>query len=270
MLADTHCHLNFDSFNSDREAVLERAREAGVERILNPGVDLVTSQAAVNLAESHPEVFAAVGVHPNDALSWDDDTPGQLRELAKHPKVAAIGEIGLDYYRNQTPHELQKRVFRDQLSLAAEAVLPVVIHLRNADSQDRQATADVLFILSEWKSELARVGLPLEEWPGVLHSFSDDEEAARQAIQMNFRIGITGPVTFRNAPVLQHLAGSLPLDHLLIETDAPFLTPHPYRGKRNEPAFVRFVADKIGQVRSLSIEVVAEATSTNAKRLFNW
>ena len=108
MLADTHCHLNFDSFDNDREAVLERAREAGVERILNPGVDLVTSQAAVNLAESHPEVFAAVGVHPNDALSWDDDTPDQLRELAKHPKVAAIGEIGLDYYRNQTPHEFKK------------------------------------------------------------------------------------------------------------------------------------------------------------------
>ncbi len=249
---------------------MERAKDAGVERILDPGVDLVTSQAAVNLAETHPEVFAAVGVHPNDALTWDDDTPDKLRELAKHPKVAAIGEIGLDYYRNQTPHDIQKRVFRQQLNLAAEAGLPVVIHVRNTSSEDRQATSDVLHILLLWQSELARLGSPLEDYPGVLHSFSDDEEAARQAIQMNFRIGITGPVTFRNAPVLQQVAGSLPLDRILIETDAPFLTPHPYRGQRNEPAYVRFVAEKIGQLRSLPYEVVAKATSTNAMRLFNW
>jgi TatD DNase family protein len=270
VLVDTHCHLNFDSFNNDRGAVLERAREAEVERILNPGVDLVTSQAAVKLAESHPEVFAAVGVHPNDALTWDNNTPDQLMELAKHPKVVAIGEIGLDYYRNQAPHDIQKWVFRQQLTLAAEVGLPVVIHMRNTNLQDREATVDVLHILSEWRSELAKVGSPLEDYPGVLHSFSDDEEAARQAIQMNFRIGITGPVTFRNAQVLQHVAGSLPLDRLLIETDAPFLTPHPYRGQRNEPAYVRFVAEKIGQIRSLSYDVVAKATSTNAKRLFNW
>jgi len=270
VLVDTHCHLNFDSFNNDRGAVLERAREAGVERILNPGVDLVTSQAAVDLAESIPEVFAAVGVHPNDALTWDDDTPDKLRELAKHPKAVAIGEIGLDYYRNQTPLDIQKWVFRQQLSIAAEIGLPVVIHMRNTNPEDRQATVDILQVLSEWQSELAKVGSPLENNPGVLHSFSDDEEAARQAIQMNFRIGITGPVTFRNAPVLQRVAGWLPLDRLLIETDAPFLTPHPYRGQRNEPAHVRFVAEKIGQIRSLSYEVVAKATTTNAMRLFNW
>jgi len=270
VLVDTHCHLNFDSFNNDRETVLERARQAGVERILNPGVDLATSQEAVNLAATTPEVFAAVGVHPNDALTWGDDTPDKLRELAKHPKVIAIGEIGLDYYRDETPHDIQKWVFRQQLSLAGEVGLPVVIHVRNPNLQDRQATADVLHILSVWLSELAKVGSPLEDDPGVLHSFSDDEDAARQAIQMNFRIGVTGPVTFRNALVLQRVAGSIPLDRLLIETDAPFLTPHPYRGQRNEPSYVRFVAEKIGQIRSLSYEVITEATSTNAKRLFNW
>jgi TatD DNase family protein len=193
-----------------------------------------------------------------------------LKELARHPKVKAIGEIGLDYYRKQSPHDLQRQVFRQQLALAAETGLPIVVHIRNTDLEDHRATADVLKIFDEWQSELNISGSNLEACPGVLHSFSDGEEAAQEALRKNFRIGITGPVTFRNAAVLQQVAGSVPLDRLLIETDAPFLTPHPRRGQRNEPANVRFVAEKIAELRSLSYVEVAEGTSLNAKRLFNW
>lgn len=270
MLADTHCHLNLDTYNNDRVEVLERARIAGVERILVPGIDLASSREAVNLAETYAEVFAAVGVHPNDALSWDENTFNELRELARHPKVKAIGEIGLDYYRQQTPHDLQRHVLRQQLALAVEAGLPGVVHIRNTNLEDHRATADVLNIVKEWQSELAGSGSNLEGCPGVLHSFSDGEEAAKEALRLNFRIGITGPVTFRNAAVLQQVVRSLPLERLLIETDAPFLTPHPNRGLRNEPANVRFVAEKVAQIRSLSYDDVAKETYLNAKRLFNW
>lgn len=270
MLADTHCHLNLETYNNDRVEVLERARIVGVGRILVPGIDLASSRKAVNLADTYTEVFAAVGVHPNDAMSWDENTFNELRELARHPKVIAIGEIGLDYYRQQTPQDLQRQVFRQQLDLAVEAGLPVVVHIRNTALEDHRATVDVLNIFKGWQSELVRSGSNLADCPGVLHSFSDGEEAAKEALRLNFRIGITGPVTFRNAAVLQQVVRSLPLEQLLIETDAPFLTPHPHRGQRNEPANVRFVAEKIAQLRSLSYDDVAKGTSLNAKRLFNW
>lgn len=270
MLVDTHCHLDFRQFDEDREDVLKRAGQAGVVRILNPGIDLESSRAAIELAEAHPEVFAAVGVHPNEALIWEDGTLQVLRELAKRSKVVAIGEIGLDYYRDRAPQEKQQQIFRKQLELAAETGLPVVIHTRDADGQERGATADVLDMLSEWKTELSKTNPALAERPGVLHSFSSDETAAQRAIDLNFRIGITGPVTFRNAPGLQRVVSSLPIDHLLVETDAPYLTPHPYRGQRNEPAYVRLVIEKIAQIHNLPFDRVANATSDSAERLFNW
>lgn len=263
MLADTHCHLDFAAFDEDRDAVLSRGREAGVERILNPGIDLASSRAAVDLAESRSQLYAAVGVHPNESASWDDHSVANLRALADSPKVVAVGEIGLDYYRDRAPRDLQKRVFEEQLSLATELKLPVVIH-------NRQATAELLQILQAWQAGLRASGSPLAERPGVLHSFSAGLQDALKAIELHFFIGFTGPVTFGNARELQDLVAALPLDHLLVETDAPFLAPHPYRGKRNEPAHVRLIADKIAQLHQIDFAVVAQTTSHNARMLFDW
>jgi len=263
MLTDTHCHLDFDRFAEDREAVVERASETGLVRILNPAIDLETAKHAVRLAERFPMVFAAVGLHPNSAVEWSDSLLDDFRQLCGHEKVVAIGEIGLDYYWDDAPPDVQQRVFRRQLSLAAEVSLPVVIH-------NRDATEDVLSFLLAWQAGLAEAGHPLAERPGVMHSFSADEAAAQRAIGANFYIGITGPVTFKNAPDLQALVGSLPLERLLIETDAPFLTPHPFRGKRNEPARVRLVAEKIAELRGMAVEDVIAVTGENARRLFAW
>jgi TatD DNase family protein len=262
-LADTHCHLDFQRFDEDRDQVVDRAREAGLTRILNPGIDLASSQAALVLAEKYPELYVAVGVHPNSAGTFDQSTLPRLRELASHPKVVAIGEIGLDYYCDRAPRDLQRRIFRLQLELAVESGLPVVIH-------NRQATEDVLEELIEWQVQLVKAGSTLAKRPGVLHSYSDNIENGRRAIEINFYIGITGPVTFRNAPELQQVVTSLPAEHLLIETDAPFLTPHPLRGQRNEPAFVRRIAEKVAELRSRPLSEIARITSENAGRLFNW
>jgi TatD DNase family protein len=262
-LIDTHCHLDFEAFNDDRKEVLSRAFESGVERVLNPGIDLESSRAAVTLADTYPQIFASVGIHPNYAQGWDEQALDELRDLASHPKVVAIGEIGLDYYRDYAPHDLQRSIFRRQLELAAELDLPVVIH-------NRQATTDVLSILTAWHAEFIGSHSPLQTRPGVLHSFSETGSAAQKALSMDFFMGITGPVTFNNAEELRQTVAQLPLDHLLIETDAPFLTPQPKRGKRNEPAFVRFVAEKISGIHNLPFETVAARTSANADRLFNW
>lgn len=263
MFADTHCHLDFKSFDADRSQVIDRARQAGVQRILNPGIDLASSQKALELARSEPGIFAAVGVHPNEAGAWQADSLAHLRRLAGDSRVVAIGEIGLDYYRDRCPAERQKRIFREQLTLAAELQLPVVVH-------NRQATADLLELLSEWRAALVSSGSPLAERPGVLHSFSEEQSPAHLAISMGFFIGFSGPVTFRNAPDLQGVAAGLPLSRLLIETDAPFLAPHPHRGKRNEPAFVRLVAEKIAELHGVPLEAVARITTANATRLFQW
>ncbi len=263
MLTDTHCHLDFNRFDEDRDQVIHRAREVGLIRLLNPGITVQSSRTAINLAEMYQEVFAAIGVHPNDGLSWDETSITALRDLAAHPKVVAIGEIGLDYYRDRTPRELQRRIFQEQLELAAEMALPVVIH-------SREAMQDVVSILSAWQAELFRSKSSLADRPGVLHSFSGDQQAAEQVRGSNFMIGITGPVTFQNTADLQQLVASQPLSSLLIETDAPFLTPHPYRGKRNEPSRVRFVAEKIAELHQKSYDNITKITAQNAARLFDW
>jgi len=263
VLVDTHCHLDFDSFDKDRDEVIERAREVGIERILNPGITLNSSEQAIRLAEEYPEVFAAVGVHPNDGSDWEAGTKSRLRELAAHPKVVAIGEIGLDFYRDHTPHDLQKQIFLEQLDLAAEVNLPVVIHTR-------ESMAEVLKIIEGWQNSLDESRSDLRKHPGVLHSFSGNLHNAEQAKSLNFFIGITGPVTFRNAKDLQDLVIRLSLHDLLIETDAPFLTPHPYRGKRNEPARVQLVAEKIAELKQEAYNTVTDFTTANAANLFDW
>jgi len=263
VLVDTHCHLDFNSFIDDRLMVVDRARQNGVERILNPAIHLASSFDILRLAESIDEVYAAVGVHPNEALSWESGMQDSIQEAAHHSKVVAIGEIGLDYYRDYSPRDLQRRVFTHQLELAAEMNLPVIIH-------NRQASEDVLELLTAWHATLVKANSPLKDRPGVLHSFSDQLPVAKQAIDIGFFIGFTGPITYKNAYNLQELVKSIPLDSILIETDAPFLPPHPHRGKRNEPAHVRLVAEKLSELLEVDYQTVAKATTNNSKRLFGW
>jgi len=309
-LTDTHCHLDLHKFDEDRAAVIERAEEAGLVRILIPALSVTSSLSAIKLAESHPMLYTAIGVQPNESLTWTENTIEELRELVRpHPstgsgqrsqslreappwgslrergalpsltrggirgegKIVAIGEIGLDYYWEAAPHDHQQCVFRAQLDLAAELDLPVVIHLREKGDADHGPCAeDAMRILEEWVAGLGSEKEALRTNPGVLHSFSGSLETAQRAISLNFYIGITGPVTFKNARRKQEMVAQLPLEQLLIETDAPYLTPHPHRGKRNEPAFVYEIADKIAQLQSRNLEEVAAATTSNAARLFSW
>ena len=276
-LIDTHCHLDLDKFDSDRDAVIERATQAGVVRILIPGLSVNSSRSAVKLAGSHPMLYAAIGVHPSEALTWDASTLENLRRLltlsdtSGPSKIIAIGEIGLDYYWNSAPHDVQKIILQEQLTLAAELGLPVILHMREAkDAPHETCAGDLLQILEEWGSGLRSGKSPLAERPGVLHSYSGTLETAQTAMSLGFYVGVTGPVTFENASRRQEIVAALPLDRILIETDTPFLAPHPYRGKRNEPAYVRLIADKIALLHSCNIAEVAAVTSENAQRLFAW
>jgi TatD DNase family protein len=262
-LTDTHCHLDFDRFDQDRDQVIQRAVRAGVARILIPGIDIHSSMAAVGLAEQHSMIYAGVGVHPNSGTTWTSTTKAELADLTRKTKVVAIGEIGLDYYRDWTPHHVQRKVFREQLELAAETELPVAIH-------NRDASEDLIPILLEWHEDLVDMGSSLAEAPGVLHSYSDDLETAERVIDAGFFLGISGPVTFKKAVELQEIACRIPLERLLIETDAPYLTPHPFRGKRNEPGYVYYVAEKIAELRGVSPDEVGKISANNAKILFNW
>lgn len=269
-LTDTHCHLDLDAFEEDRDEVLERAWAAGLERILIPGLDLDSSRGVVDLAQADSRLYAAVGVHPNSATSWTERTRDVLKELAQRPEVVALGEIGLDYYWDRAPRDLQKRVLRAQLHLALEVDLPVVLHVRNTDKNDRTCIFDLIHILTEWHREAAERKPDRKRRLGVVHSFSGNREEAQTIQELGFYLGITGPVTFKNAVSLQEVAASVKKELLLIETDAPYLTPHPYRGRRNEPAHVEHVAKKIGQLRGQPSRAVAEQTFENAERLFQW
>ena len=274
MLTDTHCHLDFNKFDDDRDAVIQRAWGAGVTRILVPALDHDSALAALRLAEAHPNIFAAVGFHPTDLDKWAVNSIENLRNLAKSAdKVCAIGEIGLDYYWVKEPEKQarQRDVLKQQLRLAQEVNKPVVIHMREeGDAWFGQASVDLLGILSEWQAQLMAESSPLVERPGVLHSFNGNLETAQKAIQLGFYIGITGPVTYKNAEEKRQIIRQIPLERLLIETDAPFLTPVPHRGKRNEPAFVAHIADKIAEIHMTTREQVAEMTSSNAACLFGW
>ena len=271
MLTDTHCHLNLDKFDSDRDAVLERALQAGVERILIPGLNLSTSLSAVKLAERHSILFAAIGVHPTETSEFEPSAMNDFRKLARHPCVKAIGEIGLDYYWDSSSHEHQKKVLKEQLVLAAQLQLPVVIHFREkGDTLGGDCASDLIKILDEWESSLRDEKNPLAEKPGVLHSFSGTLEMAQEVIGLGFFIGVAGPVTFEKNQKRWDLVASLALDRILIETDAPFQAPQPHRGKRNEPAYIRLIADKIASLHSSTTELVALVTTENARRLFAW
>ncbi len=273
MLTDTHCHLDFNKFDEDREAVLARALEAGVHRILIPALDYESSLSALKLAESDPYLYAAVGFHPTDLDKFTNKTFEETKELAGHPKVVAIGEIGIDYYwvKEREERAFQLDALRLQLAWAASIHKPVVIHMREEeDVWFAQASVDLIRILGEWHRELRANDNPLADKPGVLHSYNGNLETAQKAIALNFYIGVTGPVTYKNAEEKRKIIEQLPLDRLLIETDAPFLTPVPHRGKRNEPAFVSYIADKIAEIHRTTREQVAQITAKNAANLFGW
>jgi TatD DNase family protein len=254
MLIDTHCHLDFNRFDGDRDAVIARATAAGVTRIIVPAIDLANAPVVLALADRYPAVFAAVGVHPNSAAGWQDSWIDALREWAGHQKVVAIGEIGLDYYWDRTPPETQHRALTAQLALAADLDLPVILHNREAD-------ADILRLLAD--SPLRN-----KDRPGVLHSFSSEWDTAQKALDMGYYLGFTGPVTFPKADALRRVAGRVPLERLLVETDAPFLAPQARRGRRNEPAYVAYIADQIALLREIDRKTVDRVTTENVARLF--
>ena len=254
MFVDTHCHLDFDRFDADRDEVVARAIAAGVDRIIVPAVDLTNCPTVLALAETYVQVYAAIGIHPNSTAGWQDGWLDQLRGWAVHPKVVAIGEIGLDYYWDKSPPPVQQQALTAQLTLASEFDLPVIIHNRESDD-------DVVRLLAESP-------LSSRANPGVLHSFSTGWPMAEAVLAMGYYLGFTGPLTFKKADELRAVARQTPLDRLLVETDAPFLAPQGHRGRRNEPAYVVETAAKLADLHGLAEHEMAAQTTANAIRLF--
>ena len=254
MLIDSHAHLDDRRFNADRDMLIKSLKENNVDLVLNIGADIKTSKASVDLAKKYDNIYAVVGVHPHSAKNLEGSDLSELRSMAKQDKVVAIGEIGLDYYRDNSPRDIQRKWFKKQIELAQELDMPVVIH-------SREATQETFDILKEASK--------IKKLRGILHSYSGSYEMAVEYIKLGFYISISGPVTFKNARVLRDVAARIPLDKLLIETDAPYLTPEPYRGKRNEPMFVKYVAEKIAEVRGTTFEEIANMTSQNLLELLD-
>ncbi|AHL69946.1 MULTISPECIES: TatD family hydrolase [Bacillus] len=252
MLFDTHAHLNAEQYNEDLEQVIERAKSEKVEKIVVVGFDRPTITRAMELIEAYDFMYAAIGWHPVDAIDMTDEDLAWIKELSQHEKVVAIGEMGLDYYWDKSPKDVQKEVFRRQIALAKEVNLPIIIH-------NRDATEDVVTILKE--EGAAEVG-------GIMHCFTGSLEIAKACMEMNFYISFGGPVTFKNAKKPKEVVKDIPSDRLLIETDCPYLTPAPFRGKRNEPSYVKYIAEQIAELREISFEELAALTTENAKKVF--
>lgn len=252
MFFDTHAHLDDQAYEEDREQMIQRIKEAGVEYVCNVGCDLPSSRRSLHLAHQYEFIYAAVGIHPQDALSVNENTWDEIKEMCKDIKVVAIGEIGLDYYRDPSPRENQQEIFRRQINLAKEIGKPIIIH-------DRDAHGDLLRILKEEKAK--DVG-------GILHCFSGSWEMAQECLEMGFYISFAGPVTFKNAGKAKEISTKVPLDRLLIETDSPYLTPEPYRGKRNESAYVVHVARQIATLREMDFQELGRIASENALKVF--
>ncbi len=252
MLIDSHAHLEMPEFANDLEDVVQRAKHAGVEYIFTVGTEKKDWNRTLEIAHAYPCVYAILGIHPHNAGDVDSEDYAILSGLCRDEKVRALGEIGLDFYRDRSPREMQRKRFREQIGLARELKLPIVIH-------DREAHQETLEILNSEKAETLG---------GIIHCFSGDTRMAGECIDMGFCISIPGSITFKNAERFQEVLRQLPLEHLLIETDAPFLAPVPFRGRRNEPGFVRVTAEKIAEIKKISFEEVADATTQNALRIF--
>ncbi len=252
MFIDTHVHLNADQYEEDLQEVINRALEANVKKMVVIGFDRITIERAMELVEQYSFIYAVVGWHPVDAIDCTEEDLKWIEELAAHEKVVGIGEMGLDYHWDKSPKDVQQILFRKQIRLAQKVKLPIIIH-------NRDATEDVIRILQEEEAHITG---------GIMHCYGGSVETAKQCIEMNFMISLGGPVTFKNAKKPKEVATKIPLENLLIETDAPYLTPHPYRGKRNEPALVTLVAEEIARLKGISIEEVAEVTTKNAELFF--
>ena len=250
MLFDTHAHLNDAAFDPDREALLESFAEAGVGLVMNAGCDLESSREGTAMAEKYPWLYASVGSHPDAASEVNDEVIEVYRQLCRHEKVKAIGEIGLDYYYEDIPREIQQKAFRMQLELARELDLPVIVH-------ERDAHEDGLAIIKEFPTVR-----------GVFHCYSGSAEMARQLVNLGWYIGFTGVLTFKNARKAVETAASIPLERIVLETDCPYMAPVPFRGKRNHPGYLYLMAEKLAQIRGISVEEAAAATTENGKRLY--
>lgn len=252
MLFDSHAHLDGERFDNDRDLVINRAKANGIEYIMNPGADFESSVRAVELAQKYDMIYAAVGIHPHDASSLDDSLLMMIEALSKKPKVQAIGEIGLDFHYDYSPRDVQRKWFIEQLRLAKRLKMPVIIHDREAN----QETFDTLR-----KEQAFETGV-------LMHCYSGSGELAKEYVKLGGYISIAGPVTYKNSRKLIEVVQAVPLERLMIETDSPYLTPEPFRGKRNESLYVKYVCEKIAQIKGISIEEVAEATTLNAKTYF--
>jgi len=257
-LFDTHCHLNDPAFRTDLGEVLARARRAGLRGAVCVGIDLASSRAALSLARREPDLWAAVGVHPHHAAEVGPDVVKELRRLAAHPEVVAIGETGLDFYRDLSPRPVQREVFRRQIELAKELGLPLIVH-------DRDAHRDILDILAKAPDPAASAG---GGRAGVMHCFSGDDEMARSCVELGFYVSFAGPITFPKGDRARSVAAIVPPDRLLIETDCPYLAPQSRRGRRNEPAFLTETAAALAEVLGRTTEAAAALTTRNARRLF--
>ena len=251
MLFDSHAHLDDEKFDEDREEVITRSLQNGVTGIINAGSCMASSAQSVALAAQYDNIYAAVGIHPHDAKSAQEADYAQLAAWAQLEKVVAIGEIGLDYYYDFSPRDLQRTVFTRQIDVARQMDMPFIIH-------DRDAHGDILDVLKKEAKGLT----------GVLHCFSGSLEMAKEVIKLGFYISIAGPVTFKNAAKLPEIIKNVPLERLLVETDCPYLTPHPHRGKRNEPAYVKIVAEQVAHLREMELADLAKSTTENTKKLF--
>jgi len=258
MLIDSHAHIDLATFDIDREQVFARARQGGIRAIINVGLDAESSRASLEMTKQYDDVFSTVGFHPHEASKMKDGDLKTLAELAQDDRVVAVGEIGLDFYRNLSARKSQEQAFKKQLDLAVELGLPVVVHCRNAHRE-------VYKILSGWVKSTLSAGRLRR---GVIHCFSGDIELAQRYIEIGFYISLAGSVTYPSAGELVQVAREIPLDRLLLETDAPFLAPQAYRGKRNEPAYVALIAEKVAQVREVPREKVAEEAAKNTISLF--
>ncbi|MFC4558542.1 TatD family hydrolase [Virgibacillus kekensis] len=252
MLFDTHVHMNARQFLEDRDETIQRAFDTGVKYMVIVGFDRETIPLAIEIAEQYESIYAAVGWHPVDAIDMTDEDLNWIEELSAHPKVVAIGEMGLDYHWDKSPKDVQKEVFRKQIELAKRVNMPIIIH-------NREATEDIIEILQEENAQ---------EVGGIMHCYNDSADYVQTCLDMNFYISLGGPVTFKNATMPKEVAVQVPADRLLVETDAPFLAPHPNRGKRNEPSYVKLVAEKIAELRGTSFEEISKLTTENAFSVF--
>jgi len=254
LVVDTHAHLSFPEFDKDRPEIIKRALAAGIKQIVSIGTNIEDCKNTLALAKEYEFIFAAVGIHPHETKTISEETYFQLQNLAADSRVVAIGEIGLDFYRNLSPPEVQIHHFREQLRLARDFSLPVIIHDRNAHNE-------IIRILQEEKAET--IG-------GVIHCFSGDQKMAQKCMDMGFYISIPGTVTYKKSDEYRELVRNLPLERILLETDCPFLAPHPFRGKRNEPAYLIYTVEIVAQIKGIKKEELATLTTINAKKLFNF